>query len=138
MTTVNVVYGATGQRSMWRGFDLSNLSPEEIGERKNYWQRDVSWKLNCKLGDLLGDAEKIENDLGNKVSVIGFSMLAHRVHSEGVNVTSDVAIFSSGRVREIRVNPNSRKPLVYRSYGDQFLGLKPKNINFVAEEEDDE
>lgn len=138
MTTVNVVYGATGQRTMWRGFDLSNLAPEEIGERKNHWQRDVTWKLNCKLGDLLGTAEKITNEFGTKVSIGGFSMLARRVYDEGVALTSDVSVLSSGKVRELVVNPNARSPMVYRSYGDQYLGLKPKNVNFVSEEEDDE
>ncbi len=112
--------GCLGQR-LWAGFDLADVFQDNAGDPIKVWERQVSFKDAMSLGEVL---------VSNKY--ISFDMLANRLLSEGISEDTEVQLFSSGTIKEIRVGK-----VAYRSKGSMYFGSS-KNPVVEADEEEEE
>lgn len=110
MPNVNVVYGCTGQRTMWMGFDLANLSPEcALGERPPVEKEITLDKKVYVVGDLM------ESDFGLKYDLILNMMLRDGV----IDYDTKVKVGSEGRLREVYL---VKEKEAYRIFGKTYYG----------------
>lgn len=107
--SVNATTGERGNRLV-AGFDFSNLKPQPSGEGpRDLWERDVSYRGEATL------AEVLKSD-----KWISFDLLANIMKKdEKVKPSTEVSLYSSGHVKEIRV-----KKKCYRIYGKKYLGTQ--------------
>jgi len=121
---VNVVYGSTGQRSMWNGFDLTNLKPEcALGEVAPIHKDIVheKKKLNGKLRSKFTVRELREDERwGIKYDLILDMMLRDGIIDED----SVVQVGSNGRLREVYL---VKEKEAYRIFGKSYHGRYVKN-----------
>jgi hypothetical protein len=108
--TANVVYGCTGERSMYMGMDLRNLTVEcALGETPVIEKEINLDKKKYVVSDLL------MSDFGLKYDLILRMML-----KDGVIKNSDkVQVGSDGRLREVFVCKTKE---AYRIFGKTYHG----------------
>lgn len=108
--TANVVYGCTGERSMYMGMDLRNLKPEcVLGETAPI---DKEIKLDSKtyrVGDLM------KSEFGLKYDLI----LNMMMRDGTVDLSTKVQVGSNGRLREVFL---VKEKEAYRIFGKTYHG----------------
>jgi hypothetical protein len=97
-------------RELVMGMDFSTLGVEAIGERRDPWARDVSYKDSTTLGEMF-----------TKTKYMKYDMLARIVQREnkGIQNTDVVACFANGGTKELRIG--KRK---YRISNSDYLGSR--------------
>lgn len=110
MATVNVVYGCTGQRTMFMGMDLANLKPEcALGETAPIDKEITLDKKVYLVGDLL------RSDYGLKYDLILRMMLKDGT----IDYDTKVKVGSDGRLREVFL---IKEKEAYRIFGKTYYG----------------
>jgi hypothetical protein len=110
MTTANVVYGSTGERSMFMGMDLSNLKPEcALGETSPIDKEISLDKKVYVVRDLL------QSDYGLKYDLILRMMMTDGV----INYETKIQVGSDGRLREVYL---VKEKEAYRIFGKTYYG----------------
>lgn len=100
--------GSNGKPT-WGGFDLSNMYADPAGDRIDYWEREVCYKATDTLENVLSSDKYLK-----------FNLLANiLVRDEKIKPKTEVELFATGAVKEIRVG--KRK---YRTYGNKYLGKR--------------
>lgn len=112
MPNVNVVYGCTGQRSMYMGLDLADLRAEcALGETPPIEKEVKRGSKKYIVSDLL------QSDFGLK-----YDLILRMMMDEGViNYDSKVEVGSDGRLREVYVCKTKE---AYRIFGKTYYGKK--------------
>lgn len=102
------VTGADGKRLV-RGFDLSSVFVDSMGDKINHWDREVCYKGTATLRDVL-----------KKDKYLKWDLLANILRKdEKVPLDTELDLFATGKVREIRI-----KKRQYRIYGELYLGKR--------------
>ena len=104
--------GILGQRLV-AGFDLADLFINNVGERIQIWDREVTYK----------GTETLENVLTSD-KYLRFNLLANiLLRDEKVPLKTKVGLYASGNVRELRVDKKA-----YRCHGSKYYGTNKKPI----------
>jgi hypothetical protein len=110
MTTANVIYGSTGERSMFMGMDLSNLKPEcALGETAPIDKEISLDKKVYVVRDLL------QSDYGLKYDLI----LRMMINDGVINYETKIQVGSDGRLREVYL---VKEKEAYRIFGKTYYG----------------
>lgn len=112
MATVNVVYGSTGQRSMFMGMDLScEMSVSHALGEKPVIDKDVTLDKEVYLVSQL-----LNSDKGLKYDLILRMMMRDGV----MDYDTKVRVGSNGRLREVFL---VKEKQAYRIFGKTYYGL---------------
>lgn len=127
--TAQAITGATGERTMWRGLDLTDLRFDGIGDKKDAWERDVSYVAEARLGDIL---------TSNRL--IRFDLLVNTLLREGVFKEDQmVELYSCAGIQEVRVG-RARYRMNKRTYlgkYDRKVAARLENLEKARQELDD-
>lgn len=108
--TCNVVYGCTGERSMFMGMDLRNLKPECVLGEAPVIDKEI--KLGTKKYEV---RDLLYSDFGLKYDLILRMMLEEGV----IDHDTIVQVGSEGRLREVYL---VREKEAYRIFGKTYYG----------------
>jgi hypothetical protein len=111
--TAQAITSVTGDRSLYMGFDLNNLRPDEIGERKDPWEREVSYTDTMTLSQVLSSSKMIRFDL-----LVRFLM-----KDEGMRPDTMVELYSCSKIQEVRLKKDR-----YRMVNKSYLGKYDKKV----------
>lgn len=104
-------FAVTGQdgKRLVRGFDLSNVFTDNMGERIQPWEREVCYKHTATMREVLKEDKYIKWDL-----------LANIIRrEEKIPLDTEVELFATGKIREIRI-----KKKHYRVIGHSYIGCR--------------
>lgn len=111
--TAQATTGINGQRLRF-GFDPSCIQPAVAGDRAiDPWEREVTFKTTETLSEVLDPNTP-------RTVLYKFNMLALSVRDAGVPMDTEVSLFASGHIIEIRTN--TRKQRIFRAVGNKLLG----------------
>jgi len=98
------------------GFDLTNLSPAEAGERMDPWVREVTLRGTTTLNEVLTKDKYLKYDL----------LASILVNEEKVPLDTQVQLLTSGHIKEIRTLKSNGETVIrrYRCNGTTYLGSK--------------
>lgn len=146
MANVNVVYGCTGQRTMYMGMDLANLKPEcALGERPPV-DKDLALERKVyTVAELLSDVNRPAKPKQPKLSATDKQKEAYKkklaeypekyrhyanatkfnlmlnmmMRDEVVDRNTKVKVGSDGRLKEVYVVKTKE---AYRMFGNTYYG----------------
>lgn len=130
--TAQATTGCDGKRLYGRhGLDLSNIFVDNMGERIDPWQREVTAQYEDTLENVVNpDIEKYA-----KYDLLAWNL----INEEGYELDTKVYMFASGKVREMRVYEASGvqyyKVRRYRMIGNVYYGSWHKYQAKLANEE---
>lgn len=112
MANVNVVYGSTGQRTMFMGMDLScEMGVSHALGEKPIIDKDITHEKKVyKVHELLYGDKGLKYDL----------ILRMMMNDNIVKHTTKVKVGSNGRLREVYL---VKEKQAYRIWGKTFYGL---------------
>lgn len=106
--TAQAVTGVDGRRLVG-GWDRSDIRPHLAGETVEVWDREVTYKGDAILKDILA---------GTKYPA--YNLLANiLVNDEKVDKNKEVGVYASGTIKELRVGKKA-----YRSQGVKYFGKR--------------
>jgi hypothetical protein len=111
--------GVLGQRLI-AGFDLANVFVDNMGDQIQVWDREVSYVDTVTLAEVLSSDKYIRFDLLANILV----------KDEKVSRKTEVSLYASGNVKEIRVDK-----LAYRCKGTKYYGTNKKPTIDIVDEE---
>ena len=112
MPNARAVTGEDGQ-TLIKGFDLSNVFVDNMGETIKGWEREVEYKDTTTLRNII-------EETGSHIKFLTWNLLANIIEREyNIPLDTEVDLFVSGKVREIRI-----KKKQYRIFGDNYLGKR--------------
>lgn len=112
MATVNVVYGSTGQRTMFMGMDLScDMAVSHALGEKPVIDKEITLDKEVYLvGNLLTSNNGLKYDL----------ILRMMMKDNIIKHTTKVKVGSNGRLREVYL---VKEKQAYRIFGKTYYGL---------------
>lgn len=94
-------------RQMYGDLDFTNLRAAELGERKDPWERQVSFKEDVDVNTAL-----------TKDKYLKYDLLLRTLLNDGKISTNDIiALYTSGNIKEVRFGKTR-----YRTQGTKYLG----------------
>lgn len=130
--TAQATTGSDGKRLYGRhGLDLSNIFVDNMGERIDPWQREVTFQYEDTLENVTNpDIPKYA-----KYDLLAWNL----INEEGYGTETVVRMYASGKVREMRVAEASgvkyRVWRIYRMIGNVYYGSWHKYQKQLANEE---
>ena len=108
--TANAITDSLGRYNTG-DFDLTALTPGEVGEQKDFWEREVTYRGEASLEDIFSKDKYLKYDL----------IASILVNQEKVPIDTLVEMYTSGVVKELRI-----KKKRYRVVGNTYLGMRKK------------